>query len=308
MLGQLRECIYCGTEAAVFTYPPALGPVAETRGVAAAAPVEYTGAVDRYLDQAALSVASRRVYRISLVGWAWPLVGKPVPSGAERRRATPPLVPLALLDDPDTGGRLAAALAERSAMTDARTVNRELSALRSAVGWWRDQGWIDADPTTGLRHRQPAAPGRPLDDGQVSDLFGLAPGLREQAFWRVLYDSGAPAGEVLAMDAHQLDLLRHRVRARPDGRSRTGIEWQGGTSQVLRWLLSGRTWGPVFLTDRRAPAKAAPADVCPLTGQARMSYRRAAEIFTALTRPLDPAGRGWTLHQLSSARVDAGGL
>jgi integrase/recombinase XerD len=32
-----------------------------------------------------------------------------------------------------------------------------------------------------------------------------------------------------------------------------------------------------------------------------MSYRRAAEIFTALTGPLDPAGRGWTLHQLSAA-------
>ena len=292
----------------MLTYPPALGPAAEYGGATPAAPIEYTAAVDRYLDQAALSVASRRVYRISLVGWAWPLVGRPVPSGAERRRATPPLVPLALLDDPDTGGRLAAALAERSALTDARTVNRELSALRSAVGWWRDQGWIDADPTTGLRHRQPAALGRPLDGGQVRDLFGLAPGLREQAFWRVLYDSGAPAGEVLAMDAHQLDLLRHRVRTRPDGRPPTDIEWQGATSQVLRWLLSGRTWGPVFLTDRRAPAKTAPTDVCPLTGQARMSYRRAAEIFTALTRPLDPAGRGWTLHQLSAARVDAGGL
>ena len=292
----------------MLTYPPALGPAAEYGGATPAAPIEYTAAVDRYLDQAALSVASRRVYRISLVGWAWPLVGRPVPSGAERRRATPPLVPLALLDDPDTGGRLAAALAERSALTDARTVNRELSALRSAVGWWRDQGWIDADPTTGLRHRQPAALGLPLDGGQVRDLFGLAPGLREQAFWRVLYDSGAPAGEVLAMDAHQLDLLRHRVRTRPDGRPPTDIEWQGATSQVLRWLLSGRTWGPVFLTDRRAPAKTAPTDVCPLTGQARMSYRRAAEIFTALTRPLDPAGRGWTLHQLSAARVDAGGL
>jgi integrase/recombinase XerD len=29
-----------------------------------------------------------------------------------------------------------------------------------------------------------------------------------------------------------------------------------------------------------------------------MSYRRAAEIFTASTSPLDPAGRGWMLHQL----------
>jgi integrase len=295
------ECIYCGTEAAVVTYPPALPAAAETEVVAAPAPIEYTVAVDRYLDKAALGVASRRVYRISLVGWAWPLVGKPVPSGAERRSATPPLVPLALLDDLGTGGRLATALAERAARTDARTVNRELSALRSAVGWWQDQGWISADPTAGLRHRQPAALALPLGATQVADLFGLAVSLREQGLWRVLYDSGAPTAEVLGLNAHQLDLSQHRVRARPDDGPAGGIEWQPATSQILRWLLSGRTWGPVFLTDRRAPAGTAPADVCPLTGQARMSYRRAAEIFAALTRPLDPAGRGCTLHQLSAA-------
>jgi integrase/recombinase XerD len=257
--------------------------------------------VDRYLDQAALGVASRRVYRISLVSWAWPLVGKPVPYGADRRRATPPLVPLALLDDPETADRLAAALAARAAITDERTGNRELSALRSAVRWWRDQGWISADTTAGLRHRQPAVAAPPLAANQVSDLFGLAVSLREQSLWRVLYDSGAPAVEVLALDAHQVDLSRHRARALHGACSRADLEWQGTTSQILRWTLSGRTWGPLFLTDRKAPARTASADVCPLTGQARMSYRRAAEIFGALTRPLDPAGRGWSLHQLSSA-------
>jgi integrase/recombinase XerD len=75
---------------------------------------------------------------------------------------------------------------------------------------------------------------------------------------------------------------------------------------LLRWLLAGRTWGPVFVTDRRAPAGAAAADLCRGTGQARMSYRRAAEIFTAATRPLDAGGRGWTLHQLSAAGSSAG--
>jgi integrase/recombinase XerD len=70
---------------------------------------------------------------------------------------------------------------------------------------------------------------------------------------------------------------------------------------VLHWLLAGRTSGPVFVTGRRARTTCAAADRCPLTGQARMSYRRAAELFTTLTRPLDPAGHGWTLHQLSAA-------
>jgi integrase len=264
-------------------------------------PVEYAVAVDRYLGEAVLGAASRRVYRISLAGWAWPLVGKPVPGGTERRGAVPPAVPLALLDDPGTGGRLAAALAQRAAGADARTVNRELSALRSAIGWWQEQGWIHADPTAGLRHRPSAAPAAPLRAAQVSELFRLPVSLREHAFWRVLYDSGAPAGDVLALDAGQLDLSGHRARGRQGAGPRARIEWHEGTSQVLRWLLAGRTWGPVFVTDRRAPAPPAAADVCPVTGRARMSYRRAAEIFTALTRPLDPAGRGWTLHQLSAA-------
>jgi integrase/recombinase XerD len=159
-----------------------------------------------------------------------------------------------------------------------------------------------------LRHRQPAALSAPLSAAQAGALFALAASLREQAFWRLLYDSGAQAGEVLALDAHQLDLSHRRVRARAGGGSGPGIEWQVATGQILRWMLSGRTWGPVFLTDRKAPARIATADVCPLTGQARMSYRRAAEIFATLTRPLDPAGRGWTLHQLSAARVGVRGL
>jgi integrase len=266
------------------------------------APVEYAVAVERYLDHAPIGSASRRVYRISLASWAWPLIGKPIPRGQDRRGAMPPVLPLAVLDDPATRDRLAAEFTARLAKADARTANRELSALRSAVGWWREQGWIEADPTAGLRHRHPDAPGAPLSTEQVSALFLLPVSLREHALWRVLYDSGVPAADVLALDADQLDLARHQVRPRPGPRSPGAIiEWRDATNQVLRWLLAGRTWGPVFVTGRRAPAGAAGADVCRVTGQARMSYRRAAEIFTTLTRPLDTAGRGWTLHQLTAA-------
>src|SRR6266567_3425688 len=83
--------------------------MAEPRFAAWPAPVEYAVAVDRYLADAPLGPSSRRVYRISLTGWTWPLVGLPVPAGAQRRGARPPIVPLALLDGDDAGGRLAAA-------------------------------------------------------------------------------------------------------------------------------------------------------------------------------------------------------
>ena len=266
------------------------------------APVEYAVAVEEYLGQAVLGAGSRRVYRISLTGWAWPLVGKPVPRGAERRCAVPPIVPLALLDDPDTGRRLGAAVAERAELADARTVNREVSALRSAAGWWLDQGWIASDLTAELRHRQPDGLAAPLAAAQVDQLLRLPVSLREHAFWRLLFDSGAGAAQVLALDAEHLDLQRHRTRARPGDWPGAGIEWQEATSQVLRWLLAGRTGGPVFVTGRRSTAPL-PADRYAVTGQARMSYRRAAELFTTLTRPLDPAGHGWTLHQLSAAQA-----
>jgi integrase/recombinase XerD len=269
------------------------------------APVEYAAAVERYLGQAGLAPASRRVYRISLAAWAWPLVGLRAPRGDARRGAVPPVVPLALLDDPAAGPRLAGAVTDRADSADARTVNRELSALRSAVGWWQDQRWIRADPTVGLRHlATPTTALPPLTPGQVTSLFRATPSLREHVFWRILYDTAAPAGDVLALDIGHLDLARDRAHSGPGPWPVTWLQWREGTTQLLRWLLAGRPAGPVFVTGRRAPAGSDPAHTCPVTGRARMSYRRAAEIFTAATSPLDPAGRGWTLHQLCLARQD----
>jgi integrase len=260
------------------------------------APVEYAVAVDRFLAAARLGHASRRIYKISLTSWCWPLVGLRPPVGRFRRGAVPPVVPLALLDDAAAPPRLATAVADRAALTDARTVNRELSALRSAVGWWQDQEWINSDPTAGLRHvLQDAAALPPLTGEQLAALWRSDAKLREHAFWRLLYDSGAAATAVLALDAADLDLDGNRAKAAV---ASVPIEWSAETSDLLGWLLVGRRHGPVFLTGRRAPAHAAACDVCPLTGRARMSYRRAAEIFTTHTAALDPTGRGWTLHQL----------
>jgi integrase/recombinase XerD len=174
-------------------------------------------------------------------------------------------------------------------------VNRELSALRSAVGWWRDLGWIGRDPTAGLRNLGGGPAARPpLSDEQAAAVFGLPASLREQSLWRLLHDCGSPVERVLALDAGSVDLARQQSR-RPGAEP---IRWSGPTSQLLSWLLAGRPCGPLFLTDRHAPGRARTCDVCPVTGRARMSYRRAAQIFASSTRPLDPAGRGWTLHQL----------
>jgi hypothetical protein len=52
----------------------------------------------------------------------------------------------------------------------------------------------------------------------------------------------------------------------------------------------------VFLTDRRARVQLPPGDLDPATGRARLSYRRAAELFEQATA-VCPGGP-WTLHQL----------
>ncbi|AJP05550.1 hypothetical protein TU94_06780 [Streptomyces cyaneogriseus subsp. noncyanogenus] len=85
------------------------------------------------------------------------------------------------------------------------------------------------------------------------------------------------------------------------------MHWQSGTAQLLPRLIARRTRGPLFLTDRRAPAGTPTLDVCPLTGRARLSCRRAEEIFEENTRLLaNPLASpddiedldGFTLHRL----------
>ena len=74
------------------------------------------------------------------------------------------------------------------------------------------------------------------------------------------------------------------------------IVWQTGTARLLPRLLKGRKTGPVFLTDRRARVALPPGDIDTSSGRARLSYRRAAEIFEQATA--GEQGGPWTLHQL----------
>ena len=52
----------------------------------------------------------------------------------------------------------------------------------------------------------------------------------------------------------------------------------------------------MFLTDRRSRVELPPGDVDPASGKARLSYRRAAEIFEEATTSEQDGP--WTLHQL----------
>jgi integrase/recombinase XerC/integrase/recombinase XerD len=184
----------------------------------------------------------------------------------------------------------------------ATTFNVRLASLRSACGYWRDQGWLTGDPLVRLRAR-PAPPdtSKALSRQRVADILGSDAPLRERVLWHLLYESSARAEEVLMLDVPDLDSTNRCAVVTRKGGARDVIAWQTGTARLLPRMLAGRRTGPVFLTDRRAKPSVALVDVDPITGRARLSYRRAAELFETHTTELDDGP--YTLHQLRHSRL-----
>ncbi|WP_431914443.1 hypothetical protein [Nonomuraea jabiensis] len=99
----------------------------------------YADAVEAYRRSAGIGASSQRVYRISLLPWAWLAAGQQPPLGRDRRGAAPPAAAFAALDDPTAAEVLAEAFARRARLVDADTVNRELSVLKAAITWRRQR-------------------------------------------------------------------------------------------------------------------------------------------------------------------------
>ncbi len=116
----------------------------------------------------------------------------------------------------------------------------------------------------------------------------------------MLYESAARADEVLSLNAEDLYPQDKRGKNSAKGGATEWIHWQSGTAQLLPCLIARRTRGPLLLTDRKAPAGTPTLDVCPETGRARLSYRRAEENSEVNTRlpatrsPHPRTSRTWT--------------
>ena len=170
---------------------------------------------------------------------------------------------------------------------------------------------------TGLDRRRPdnrhraaagtAGPHQGPGGKQIAALWRLDVALREKTQWKMLYESAARADEVLCLNVEDLYPQDKRGKITAKGGATEWIHWQSGTAQLLPRLIGRRTRGPLFITDRKAPAGTPTLDVCPETGRARLSYRRAEEIFEEKTRLLaNPLASpediedldGWTLHRL----------
>jgi len=127
---------------------------------------------------------------------------------------------------------------------------------------------------------------RALARHHVDALWRLNVSLRGKTLWKMLYSSAARAEEILSLNIEDLDLPNKQARVIGKGGNAEIIHWQSGTAHLLPRLIAGRPWGPLFLADRLPTKPVATLDQCPHTGRARLSYRRAAEIFEQTTRPL----------------------
>lgn len=181
--------------------------------------------------------------------------------------------------------------------SSAPTFNVRLATMRSACAYWREQDWLTNDLMVRVRARPTSADNsRALTVTQIGEILRLDVPLRERVLWQLLYETAARAEEVLMLDLAELDMPNRCAVVTRKGGARDVIVWQTGTARLLPRLLAGRRSGPVFVTDRRAKPSVALVDVDPATGRARLSYRRAAELFETYTATLDNGP--FTLHQL----------
>lgn len=198
--------------------------------------------------------------------------------------------------------------------TGASTFNRHRAAVLSFVGWCAERGWTspqvpalfaDFVESRKVRRRsEDERRERALDRHLLVQLWAL-PGVagRDRLLWRMAYETWARAEELLGLDVADLDLGRRQGDVHGKGGDVEQVYWSTGTARLLPRVIAGRTSGPLFLASR-LPTRAMPAgDVDPSTGRARLSYRRAAALFTAAGQRLDPDGVPWTLHRLRHAGI-----
>lgn len=237
------------------------------------AELSLQAALDAFLAGAELATTSTRVYRQAL----GPLT-----------RVVGPALPLNALEAEHLEHAAGALWGELAPAT----WNRNLAALRSFLRF-AGREWALEELARHLhRRREPADRTRAIPYPALERLWSRenVP-LREKALWRLLYETAGRASEILALDVEELDLANKRARIRSKGGDVELIHFQSGSARLLPRLLVGRRHGPVFLTERAAPPGTPALDICPVSGRARLSYRRAAALFTAHSG-------GWTLHQL----------
>lgn len=196
--------------------------------------------------------------------------------------------------------RLSAVLTQAWEACAPATWNRHVATTRSFVAFCHRRAWLAANVAVDVeRRRQPADRTRAIPYTQLERLWRRDDvAVREKALWRMLYETAARASEILSLNVEDIDRDNRRAVVRSKGGDIDLLHFQTGSARLIPRLIGDRPRGPLFLTDRRPGPGRAPAlvDICPCSGRARLSYRRAEEIFHT-------ASNGWTLHQLRHSAI-----
>jgi integrase len=254
---------------------PSMGTVTRLR---ATTPKTLTDLVGEFFDHKDLSRSTMRVYTTTFDALIEDLGQYPI-------------------DTIDTG-LITVHLNARYGLAAAATYNRSRSAISSLFAFAERRGWIDHNPAHAVeRHRErPDAAQlerrRAIPIRDLEALWGRKDiPIRERTLWRLAFDTAGRANEILGLDVENLNLGERSARVTGKGGAAEIVHWATGTARLLPRLLDGRTTGPVFLSDRLPLRPMAITDIDPITGRARLSYRRAATLFSDYSD-------GWTLHQL----------
>ncbi len=147
---------------------------------------------------------------------------------------------IAGLDTPAGARALDEAFAQAFGALAPATRARHLAALRSALVWWREAGWLVGDPTSSwARPKVPVDATRALTRDQIAALWRLDVPLRDKTLWRMLYETAARAEEILGLDAGDLDLPSKRARVLSKGGTTDWVHWQTGAAILLPGCRAG---------------------------------------------------------------------
>ena len=196
--------------------------------------------------------------------------------------ATTLAAPIAQLSEPDVRQWVAQG---RSQGRSARTLSRRLSALRSAIGHARHQGWLSADPSVGVR---PPRGVKTLPDSlSVDDAQALMQptgnsllNIRDQAQWELLYGSGLRLAELCQLKWLDVDLRAGQIRVIGKGQRERVLPITQPAAEALQVWQGVRPAHPapeVFVT--------ANGPLSPRTIQRRLKQAAAQKLGTQALHP-----------------------
>jgi integrase/recombinase XerC len=159
---------------------------------------------------------------------------------------------------------LRAYLAARHRRLQPASIGRKLAAIRAFYRWLAREQGLERDPSAGLSGpKQPLRLPRPLsvDDcaalADAEPVAAAAPGelapLRDRALVELLYGAGLRAGEVVALDVRDVDVLAREVRVMGKGRKERSVPLPEAAREALgAWLEARRRPGyqaePLFVS------------------------------------------------------------